>query len=263
MNKFKAIISSIGFLLLPLITQIIIIGIFPLIGFGKEAIPTPNQIRMAVLISWIILLLIFRDRDKKGKIKNPVMFSKIKNRELLFIIISAVGINMFFNGLRGALFINSSEVVVNTAENVKLTFSGSNYIITLLAFGIIGPIGEEYIFRGLIYNKLKQSFTIKLTIIIQAILFVIVHLDISQILVAFVTGIILGYIVFWTNNIIGVMLFHVIFNTMTILLDTLIRNSSNAILMTMIVIGLVMSYCGLRVLRDRARKRYRNDSYDL
>ena len=44
-------------------------------------------------------------------------------------------------------------------------------IIGILATAVIGPILEELVFRGIIYNNLKKSFSIKISLLILSLMF--------------------------------------------------------------------------------------------
>ena len=110
---------------------------------------------------------------------------------------------------------------------------------TIIPTGIIGPILEEYIFRGIIFNKLKTFKTTKAAIIITTIIFSIMHFELSQIMYTLVVGFYLTYIYFKTNNINVPIIAHITINTTTILLLPLILNTNIYIIFGILILILL------------------------
>jgi membrane protease YdiL (CAAX protease family) len=100
--------------------------------------------------------------------------------------------------------------------------SQSSYteLFSILAFGavFIGPLVEELIFRGIILNVLKVKYGNKLALIVSSVLFSVVHVNPSQMAVALVIGLILGYIFILTNSLAFVILLHSMSNLTSILI---------------------------------------------
>ncbi len=86
-------------------------------------------------------------------------------------------------------------------------------LIPILAVGIIGPIVEEVVFRGLIMKHLSIVIPGYGAIVIQALLFAVGHgSNILWISYALVCGLILGYVAWLTGSIRSTIIIHVIFN---------------------------------------------------
>lgn len=91
--------------------------------------------------------------------------------------------------------------------------------LDILTSGIIGPIFEEVVFRVsfipkvecFIYNKKK-------VIIITSIIFAILHFNFLSGFIAFIIGIINGYIYIKTRDIIKISLVHISLNTISSLI---------------------------------------------
>jgi membrane protease YdiL (CAAX protease family) len=90
-----------------------------------------------------------------------------------------------------------------------------------LFIGCIGPIAEEFLFRGLLQGIISQIFGSWLGILIPALLFALFHIDLALLAPLFVLGLILG----WLRHYFGVLwvpiLFHIINNSVSMLMDIL------------------------------------------
>lgn len=96
---------------------------------------------------------------------------------------------------------------------------GGNYVITLLAVGILGPIMEEIVFRGFILKELRKIMPVAAAIIVQALLFGIIHLNILQSSYAFVIGLVLGIAFVATKTLYAPIIIHLSFNTLNVILS--------------------------------------------
>lgn len=85
-----------------------------------------------------------------------------------------------------------------------------------LAIGILAPLAEELVFRGAILRKLLSVFGENkhwIAIIISAVIFGLVHLNIPQFVHAALIGLLLGWMYYRTKSIIPGVLFHWVNNT--------------------------------------------------
>ena len=94
----------------------------------------------------------------------------------------------------------------------------ANIILAILGVGIIGPIIEEIIFRGLIFNELKNIMPVSVVIIAQGILFGLCHFNLMQSIYAIFMGIMLGVVYAWIKNIWIPIFIHIVNNIFMILL---------------------------------------------
>lgn len=95
---------------------------------------------------------------------------------------------------------------VNAQKN-PISDSSGELILALLALVILPAIAEELLFRGLVVRAYEKCGT-KSTIVISAVLFSILHLDIMNILATFFMGILLAYVVVKTDSILSGILLH-------------------------------------------------------
>ena len=101
-----------------------------------------------------------------------------------------------------------------------------NIIKTIIQTVILGPIIEEYLFRGMIYNGLKKNFNDKKSMIITSIVFAITHINIIQMIYAFLLNIILVKVYEKYQNINSCVIIHSVSNlTTTFITIFLVKNN--------------------------------------
>lgn len=110
-------------------------------------------------------------------------------------------------------------------ELMEIVMSG-NFIIVFITVGVMGPIVEEIIFRGLILSELKRVIPIQAAIIIQAFLFGAYHMNLLQGMYAFVIGIVLGLVMVKTRSLWTAIFVHIFFNSINVILNKVLVNVS-------------------------------------
>ena len=92
-----------------------------------------------------------------------------------------------------------------------------------ITIGIVGPVCEEILFRGIIFHFLLRHYrsrgkTALVPILFQAFLFSVAHMNPLQMFYAFSAGLVFGVVALWTGSLIFPILLHVINNSMTLFL---------------------------------------------
>ena len=95
-----------------------------------------------------------------------------------------------------------------------LITSGFSSVILL---GIVAPLTEEILFRGIILKGLASRYSPTKAILISAILFSLFHLNPYQFFAAFVMGLFLGYLYFRMKSILPCILAHSFSNLLVVL----------------------------------------------
>ena len=190
---------------------------------------------LIVVITFIIFLLFFIKVLKKMNISN--IKNRINNQDYINIFILGLFISIFFN-----TFIYTLNSVVHITDAYKV--SSMPFIVSLLSSGILGPILEELLFRGIVYNKLKEFNSNKKSMIISTIIFSIIHFNIIDIIYTIFIGYILVYIYEENNNLKYPIIFHISANTSVILLSIILPFNIllNIILFSICLIILLFIY---------------------
>lgn len=84
--------------------------------------------------------------------------------------------------------------------------------ILLLTVGILAPIAEELVFRGLVFRRMKDWMNTGIAIGFSALLFGIYHGNIVQFLFAAIMGVLLAYVYHTTGTLWASILVHMVVN---------------------------------------------------
>lgn len=121
--------------------------------------------------------------------KSPGGFPELVTRYFVLTAIAflaALGLNILMN-LLGVTAISKNY------EDTAAAQYGVNFIIGLVLYGVLSPLAEEAVFRGLIYNRMKRCFNYPVALGVSALLFGCYHGNLVQA----VYGTILGLLIAW------------------------------------------------------------------
>lgn len=115
-------------------------------------------------------------------------------------------VNVIFNlHVLQNLFKVNYELVMGAQETIKP-------LPVLIFICVIGPMGEELLFRGYVLKGLRDKYGTALAFCVSLLLFSLWHLNIVSIFNAFTLGIILGLLYIKTGSVFSCMITHVFYN---------------------------------------------------
>ena len=91
--------------------------------------------------------------------------------------------------------------------------------IVLLSVSVFAPFFEEWLCRGIILRGLLKKMKPGWAIVISALVFGLIHMNLWQAIPAFITGTILGYVYYKTGSLKLTMLMHCVNNTLSVILS--------------------------------------------
>lgn len=183
-----------------------------------------------VLITLIIFLPILLLVCKKQKNLN----FKI-NKNIIFVILSGISLSILLN----VLIINFNKIF-----NIENSLMDSRYLIPLIiSSGIIGPILEELLFRGIMFNKLKKFNSLKLSMILTTFIFAFFHDSFTQMIYAFIVGYICIKLYIEYDNLLFPIIFHISGNIIVpILLNSLVSLNLLNSLIIIVITALIFTF---------------------
>ena len=160
------------------------------------------------LIPLVLAYLYLIKTPRCGKLN--LQYNSIWNVFILLIIISPI---IILANLLSAILLeeyNSQNVVISLKSEVGVPL---RYLIALL---FISPIFEEFYFRDILINFLKEKIGPFWAIFLSSLYFSIIHFNIAAGSTLFSLGILLGVVSYISNSIIYCIFLHVLFNSIMI-----------------------------------------------
>ncbi len=191
---------------------------------------------VAVAACGIVFFFWYR-KEIQGEVRGSLS-NILSTMNIILFIMLGISCQLFLSGMMSYLqhyfikaFTDYSEVVEN--------LTGGNEIVVFLLIGLVAPITEELIFRGVILHRTNRVITFLGANIMQAILFGIYHWNLVQGIYAVLIGFLLGFIYYKYRSIIAPILLHIIINSSALLVLLLSRYIS--ILAITLAGGIVMA----------------------
>lgn len=198
----KVVCFIIGFTILQYLAVVLVSIVTSLVYQGDiDSFLVSNTFYNITLLTSIAFTLTFIFMLSK-----KVKYEKISCKHLLICLGLGITFSLIFHLIRHFFFPVPKE-----------NFN----ILLILATGILGPILEEIMFRGLIYDYLKEEDK-KQSMILTTVLFALSHTGIINILYAFVLGIILIYLKEHYKSLKAPIFFHIGVNVIAILFTNFI-----------------------------------------
>ncbi|WP_097027693.1 CPBP family intramembrane glutamic endopeptidase [Clostridium peptidivorans] len=164
------------------------------------------------ILLWFILKLKKSSVNVKKEIIN--LRSTLNSKDIVFSILINITltIGLFITVIYVVRYISPSlinEILNETNEPDTSTLYST--IVNAIGVSFIGPITEEFMFRGVILNRLKMKMGIKKAVILSSILFGMIHYTLG-VVSAVVFGICMSLIYLRTKNIFVTSVIHIINN---------------------------------------------------
>lgn len=109
-----------------------------------------------------------------------------------------------------------SEIFSNATQEALLA---SELTLQTVGLGLLVPLAEELIFRGLIYNRMKQLLSVPLSVFFSALLFAVYHGNPIQMIFAFPMALALAVVYERGKSFVFPVLFHIGANLIAILVN--------------------------------------------
>lgn len=182
-------------------------------------------------------------------LQNVIYFKRIKLPKLLPLIAIGLSVAMLSNYISDIMAYNLSLTGINFSNNSNdENWSTYRFLLEIVDTAIVPAVFEEFAFRGVVLNKLRK-FGDSYAIIMSAVLFGLMHGNLSQIPFAFILGLVIGFIAVKTNSIIPGILIHFFNNLFSVIMSYLgminVFNTQEYIIihfisvLTIVILGLV------------------------
>ena len=174
---------------------------------------------ISALLSLLVYIQIFRSRNMElfsairmagAPLGTDIRYGAFAGASANFIISAAVLLLQHFN-----LF---SEAFAQHDAHMENTYGTGSIFVTLLGIGLITPVVEEIIFRGMVMFDLGRLFPPIAVILIQGAIFGLFHMVPVQIVYTIPLGVYFGYIAYKSGSVWPAAAGHIAMNAVSILL---------------------------------------------
>ena len=235
-----------------LVLAIMIIGSIANVKY-EDAIANPIVLAIVALSAqfcFVVVFFVYNHKTKTNWIKANGLNKKPHWLNILICVaISAICI-FGFNGVVSLFDKLVNLVGYKTSTDWPLPIdNGWWFVVNLLGLAILPAIFEELLFRGIILNGLKQHGK-WVAIFGSAGLFALLHGNIGQLVYPFMLGIILGYVVYKTGNVLYSIIIHLINNTFSVVytyIDVLKNGGEYIAQQVAYSVGDVFMYIGIAI----------------
>ncbi len=201
-----------------------------------------NWIFLAVIlldISLVVLMLVVYPVFELGIVSNlivsqlvilvPSLIGVLSARENLIELagfrkfkISSALMTVLFTFLFMPLVSLINMISMCFVDNAVAAVSGeileTPFLVMLVLMGILGPMSEELVCRGIVYHGYKRTGTMMQAMLLSSMIFALIHMNFNQAAYAFVIGIAMVLLVEATGSIWSSILVHITFNTQQVCL---------------------------------------------
>lgn len=102
--------------------------------------------------------------------------------------------------------------VDNAVDDMMGMILSKPALLMIFLIGVLGPVSEEFVFRGVIYHSYRCGGRIIGGMFLSALLFGLTHLNFNQMSYAIVVGVIGVMLIECTGSIVSSMIFHMVIN---------------------------------------------------
>jgi len=189
--------------------------------FELDAVPEPVVTILGYLAAAPSVFLLLREVPAVKQERKKMRFRKFL---MFFVLVQGFGyiFNIAGNLLNAAVAAGMGRNPLNM-NPVNDMLARLDWLM-ILYIAVLGPLVEEYIFRWVLLNRLRP-FGEKAAILFSALMFGLLHGNLTQFLYATAIGIIFGYVAVKTGRMVYNCLLHILVNSGSTLLALSLQGS--------------------------------------
>lgn len=181
----------------------------------SSIIPNDNLLSTLIADIMFVLVAMLLIKLSKQSIKAKLKINKITLKTIVTVILIALALNFVFQSTQ---FLFPESMRGELASEMDTDLSGVKSFIGFITVVIIAPFSEEILFRGLILGELAKCFNMHIAIILQAVLFGVMHGNIIWAVIAFLSAVLYGYFIRKYENIFTPVAGHMSVNLLSFIL---------------------------------------------
>ncbi len=185
----------------------------------------------------ILLIMFYRDKAKE-KVLGVIQNKKAPIWQYVYVIVIAATMCLGLNNL--IVLSGFAPMDESYTEVMELLYSAPMYV-QIVCLGILAPICEELVFRGLMFKRLRALVSFRYAAIYTSMVFAFIHGNMVQLVYAFIMGLVFAYLYEKYGSFKAPVIAHIVANLISVLLTEL--NSFEWLLEDSIRIAIVTIAC--------------------
>lgn len=187
----------------------------------------------------IPVMAYFFHRDRvKEKEKGVIPNRKAPIWQYTAAILMALALDL---GLNNLIAIGNLSSISDAYQETMTAFYSSALPVQIICLGILTPISEELVFRGLLFKRLRENSAYLQAALYSAFVFGLMHGNLVQILYGFALGMMLAYLYEKYGSLKAPVAAHIAMNVLSILLTRF--NTLDWLMEDSMRIGIVTIVC--------------------
>lgn len=154
--------------------------------------------------------------QKQGVARSGAYQSGAFYGSVMLIILLAIGACVFFNNLLMILDISSAGF-----DRVRRMLAGPSLPVQIICTGLVIPFAEELVFRGLVYERLRDELPVWGAVLVSSVYFGIFHGNLVQGIYGVILGCMMAVLYQMYDSLAAAWLFHAAANLTSIFMTRL------------------------------------------
>lgn len=177
-----------------------------------------------------------------------ILFHSTKEIDKLSIVPMVILAAAIAIGMNGVLTLTELYRFSPTFQRVSEMQFDTPVWLGIISYGILAPLGEEIVFRGVVYGQLRKVLKVPYAVVLSGLAFGLFHGNLVQAVYATVIGCLLALVYEWYGTIAAPMLFHSVANLFVYVMLELLPFGSVFLSVPSCVLFLVLSAGSLFLL---------------
>lgn len=169
---------------------------------------------IAAFITIPVMLIIFHKDRVKERVSGILPNKKAPIWKYGAVLLMSVAMCW---GLNNLIAISGVSAISGTYEETMEILYTPPLLIQIICLGILVPVCEELVFRGLMFKRLRAGAGYMQSAIYSSVVFAILHVNLVQMIYSFVLGLMLAYIYEKYGSIKAPVAAHVVMNIFSVL----------------------------------------------
>ena len=149
-----------------------------------------------------------RCKSTRGNKEHIIQKNIAKNmslRDVVSVVLAGAVFSLMLNYLFAITGLTSSSEAYNQVAQSQFSYG---LFPALVFYGVVSPVVEELVFRGIVYSSLKRTVSVVPAIAGSALLFGAIHGNVVQMLYGTLMGMVMAYLYEKQDTLLAPVLFH-------------------------------------------------------